>query len=490
MAHVIQRVKLLSKHWRLGLLVTLGGLTFASYIWAQSLMDLRQQTTQFEAVFFTAFFLYLVSSIFVLNSRFHSPGVALGVIFFFAVLFRLPMLTMKPTLSDDMFRYVWDGRVQAQGISPYRYPPDSSELSSLRQDDSSIWPNINRKSAVTIYPPGAQASFLGIWHLVGDSVGGFKTIFVLAELLAVVPLLLLLRLFHQPPERSLIYLWSPLLIFEVAHAGHVDGILLPLLILAFWARVRNRPWLLGMSLGFATLFKLFPALLLPALIPPPRKNRIDSLKTLLGFGVLITFAYLPYILWSDNVIGFLPQYLDENFNLGLARLVFDLAPHLNISSSILANAITFGGLGVAGLFFLLKPVDSGKAALQRCLWLIAWFTLFSQNLFPWYLLWLLPLITLFLEPGKFMGIRITPIAAWFIFSGTIALAYTFFIDWRIIPWAQWAEYLPLYLLIILAYSMKIFPVIRQNFPKFVSMRPGNKPLLESNPSSFHRKKDE
>ena len=487
MAHVNQRVKLLSKHWRLGLLVILGGLSVASYIWAQSIMDLRQQTIEFEAVFFTALFLYLVSCIFVLNSRFDSPRVALGVILFFAVLSRLPMLTMKPTLSDDMFRYVWDGRVQAQGISPYRYPPDSSELSSLSQDDSSIWPNINRKSVVTIYPPVAQASFLGIWYLVGDSVRGFKTIFVLGELLAVIPLLLLLRLFHQPLERSLIYLWSPLLIFEVAHAGHVDGILLPLLILAFWARVRNRPWLLGMSLGFATLIKLFPALLLPALIPPPRKNRTDSLKTLLGFGGLITFAYLPYLLWSENVIGFLPQYLDENFNLGLAKWVFDLAPHLNISRSILANIITFGGIGIAGLVFLLKPVDSGKVALQRCVWLIAWFTLFTQNLFPWYLLWLLPLITLFLEPGKFMGIRITPIAAWFIFSGTIALAYTFFIDWRVIPWAQWAEYLPLYLLIILAYSLKIFPVIRQNFTKFAALRPGNNPLVESNPSSFYRK---
>ena len=61
---------------------------------------------------------------------------------------------------------------------------------------------------------------------------------MLAEFAGAWLLVRLLKFFGQPPERVLIYLWSPLLIFEVAHAGHVDGVVLPLLILALWARSR------------------------------------------------------------------------------------------------------------------------------------------------------------------------------------------------------------------------------------------------------------
>jgi hypothetical protein len=215
--------------------------------------------------------------------------------------------------------------------------------------------------------------------------------------------------------------------------------------------------------------------------------RQDALKTLLGFSSIVALGYLPYLLWNENVIGFLPQYLNENFNLGLASVAFEVAPYLNISKATFANAITFGGIAVAGLFYLLKPADSGKVALQRCVWIIAWFTLFTQNLFPWYLLWLLPLITLFLEPGKFMGFKPTPLAAWFTFSGTIALAYTFFIEWRIITWVQWVEFLPLYLMIILALTLKSIPIIRQYLPKWHALRQANKSLVEINPTQPQRK---
>src|SRR5258706_16263194 len=81
----------------------------------------------------------------------------------FAVLFNLILLPSLSTLSDDMYRYIWDGRVQAQGISPYRFPSDASELAYLR--DGFIWGHMNRLSAVTVYPPGAQLAFAGLWRL-------------------------------------------------------------------------------------------------------------------------------------------------------------------------------------------------------------------------------------------------------------------------------------------------------------------------------------
>ncbi len=494
---------------RLILLAALGVGSLLAYLAALGLNDLRENTLGFEIAFFAAFSLYLAAVALVLRmpqleratglrpSAFVTRSGHLSfVIFLFALLFRLALLPTRPTLSDDMYRYVWDGRVQAHGISPYRYPPDAQELASLRvsyrlvslgvdydspnpqttftsvrEEDQAIWPHINRKSFVTVYPPGAEMAFAAIWRIVGDSVTGFKLVFVLAELLGGVLLIQLLRALGQPVERSLIYFWSPLLVFEVAHAGHVDALMLPLLILAFWARVKERPGLLGLSLGAATLIKFFPALLLPALIPLPRlwswKGLRAPMQMLIGFSAILIAGYLPYYLSSGaGVLGFLPQYFGENFNLGLARFVFDFAGQHGLPPATLSNIITFGGVAALGLIFIFRPAasvrcpasgdshlddPSARAALLRCVWIIGWFTLFTQNLFPWYVLWLLPLLALFVEPGKLFGLRLAPLSAWLIFSGTVALSYLFFIRWRVIPTAQAAEYGPLYGLLLVPF---------------------------------------
>jgi alpha-1,6-mannosyltransferase len=441
-------------------LMLLGGAGLASllgYLAARGLGDLRLNTVGFELAFLPTFALYLIAAAVVLRlpRTGRSSWPALVFIFGFGLLFRLTLLTTWPTLSDDMFRYVWDGRVQASGLGPYRYPPSAPELAGLHAGDALIWPHVNRRDAVTVYPPGAQLTFVAIWRVVGDSITGFKAVFVLAELLGGVLLLFLLRALDQPLERILIYLWSPLLVFEVAHAGHVDGLMLPFLILAFYARVKNRPWLLGLALGAATLVKLFPLLLVPALLPLGtagswRSRLAPAAQMLLAFGAIVAAAYLPYVLQPGAAVGFLPKYFDENFNLGLAKALFVLAPLAGQTGARLSNGVTFGGLALLGGWFVLRPAPDARAALGRCVWLIGWFTLFTQNLFPWYLLWLLPLIVVFVEPGIRWGFKLSTSTAWLIFSGTTVLAYMFFIVWRVVVWAQVAEFAPLYLLLVLS----------------------------------------
>jgi hypothetical protein len=129
---------------------------------------------------------------------------ALLVILTGALAMRLALLFADPYLSTDIYRYVWDGRVQAAGINPYRYMPAASELAPLR--DVAIFPNINRPdTAVTIYPPAAQAIFLAVTRILGESVIAMKLGLIAFEALTVATLMgLLRRLGHRSPSgRSL-----------------------------------------------------------------------------------------------------------------------------------------------------------------------------------------------------------------------------------------------------------------------------------------------
>ena len=121
---------------------------------------------------------------------------------------RVVPLLSPPFLSSDLYRYVWDGRVQQAGINPYRYIPADPALAGLR--DPVIYPHINRRDyAPTIYPPMAQVIFRGI-AAVSQSPRAIKVAMVLFEVLAVLCLIRLLALAGLPTARVLIYAWNPL----------------------------------------------------------------------------------------------------------------------------------------------------------------------------------------------------------------------------------------------------------------------------------------
>ena len=114
------------------LIFSLGLLSLAPYLIAWQLGDLRQHTVGFELAFFAAFGLYAVVTVLALRLNSFSRWEWVGV-FGLAILFQGLLIFTPPTLSDDMYRYVWDGRVQAQGINPYLYPPKAPELAYLRR---------------------------------------------------------------------------------------------------------------------------------------------------------------------------------------------------------------------------------------------------------------------------------------------------------------------------------------------------------------------
>jgi alpha-1,6-mannosyltransferase len=302
-----------------------------------------------------------------------------------AALLRLPVLLAPPYLSTDIYRYVWDGRVEAAGINPYRYIPVDPHLAKLR--DQRIFPRINRNNyAPTIYPPAAEAIFFLVTRF-SQSLFAMKSAMVVCDAITIFLLLRLLAAARLPLGRILVYAWHPLPIWEFAGSGHIDAAMIAFVALALWAARRGNGGLTGLALAGATLTKLYPALLLPALY------RRWEWRMPAVFVTAVILCYLPFIGVGWRVLGFLPGYAVEE---GFTAAGPGFYPW-----SLLQTTPFFAGLpalvyiaGAAALLFVLALAvlfarnaagDEFAAAAP----LAGAFMLLLSPHYPWYFTWLI-----------------------------------------------------------------------------------------------------
>jgi hypothetical protein len=338
--------------------------------------------------------LYLLAAVLISYARAAARSTFIIVIVF-AALFRLAILFAPPYLSDDIYRYVWDGRVQAAGINPYRYVPADPSLGQLRDDD--IYPKINRRDyAHTIYPPVAQMIYW-LTTRVSERVTWMKAIMVGCEALALYALTMLLASLGLPRERVLLCAWHPLLVWEIAGSGHVDAAALAFICLALLARRRERETATGVLLACAVLIKLYPIVLFPALY------RRWSWKLPTAFAAAIIIAYLPYLsVGVRGALGFLPGYAAEEglqsgtrfFLLASARELFGEARVPN-GAYIVFALLT---MSVLGAWAFWKRARGEEAFVNRAFILATVFTLLLSPRYAWYYVWLVPFMCLL--PGR------------------------------------------------------------------------------------------
>ncbi|MGA2490935.1 MAG: glycosyltransferase family 87 protein, partial [Anaerolineales bacterium] len=305
--------------------------------------------------------------------------------------------------------------------------------------------------------PAAEAAFFLLWSIVPDNIHWFQVVMACGGIMAGILLVGLLRDLGRSVARVLLFLWSPLLIFETAHSAHVDGLVLPLLVGAWWARVREHDGWVGFLLGVAAAIKFYPALLLPFLWRP--KHLKGRWTMPLAFVGALGLFYVPYLFTSGSrVLGYLPNYFQELSDV--SPLVFTLqnifsALRLNLPGGLVLLPMTI--IGVLAVWSVLHPAVDGEAALRRCIWPIGAFTLLSQDLFAWYMLWLLPLAAIFLEIGgkRIWTLRLPRVdswTGWWLFCGLVGLIYFNFIPGLPIPLevlGDLLEFVPLYIFLIL-----------------------------------------
>jgi hypothetical protein len=265
---------------------------------------------------------------------------AVPVILLGGIAIQLAALSAPPRSSDDLYRYIWDGRVQAAGIDPYRYVPAASQLASLR--DPFLWPadglycitaarplassgpdggaaalspgctRINRPTVPTIYPPVAEAYFAGVYELTPPGSGSVP-IQAGAALFAIATSILLLsglRSLRRDPRLAVLWAWCPVVALEAGNNAHVDVVaafLAAAALLALARPGRRRTLAGGVLLGLAVATKITPVLVVPSVL---RRRPV----TVAAVAASTTAAvYLPHLLAvGSRVIGFLPGFLAQD----------------------------------------------------------------------------------------------------------------------------------------------------------------------------------
>jgi hypothetical protein len=234
------------------------------------------------------------------------PRWAVAVVLAFSVLLRVAPLMSHNFLTSDLYRYVWDGRLQNLGINPYCCVPADPELTVLRDD--AIYAHINRKEyAPTIYPPAAQMLFAAV-AAVSQSELGVKAAMALCDAISIICMVILLGRAGLPRSRVLIFAWHPLVLWEYVGNGHVDAAATAWLALAMVAATSARAWVRALGAGFAlagaTLTKFLPIVVAPAFWR--RDWRLPA-----AFIVSVVAAYACYGSVGWKVLGFLSGYSQE-----------------------------------------------------------------------------------------------------------------------------------------------------------------------------------
>ncbi len=403
-------------------LLLLGALLEVAFLGLRWLHPLDENLPEAVAVSLFAGIIYLVAAFLVCSWRAVAPA-AVAIVLLAALVFRATLFPLPPTLSNDFYRYQWEGRIQLAGHNPYLTAPDDPELEALRPQTFEHLPG---KDVPTAYAPLTELFF---WlAALFNGHAAFKLLSVLFDLGTMLAVVAVLRVRGQPAVRALLYAWCPLVVLEFAGSGHNDSLAAFYLLLANLLILRRRTAVAIVALTAAVLSKWFAAVAAPVFF---RRARWWGAPL---FTVAALLIALPYSAAGWNLLkGFMTYAEHWRNNASLYALLA-----VATGEEAVATGIALGIVGGLALYFALTNTEPLRASYA----LLAAVLLLSPSVFPWYVTWLVPFLCFFPHP------------AWLLFTVTVLLSYHVLIDftalglWHYDPWLVWLEYVPVYVLLL------------------------------------------
>ncbi len=313
------------------------------------------------------------------------------------ILFRVLLLFSVPNLSDDVYRFIWDGRLMMHGINPYsQLPAEVMQSALIPGITKELYQQLNSPSYYTIYPPVLQSIF---WLTAKASNNVFgtivcmKVIILLAEAGSILLLPAILKRLQQPKHYTLLYAVNPLVIAELTGNVHFDAVMIFFLMLAFLFLLKNKIYLSAIFLALSISSKLVPVLFLPLIIKKLGWKQGLIYSMISGF---VTLGLFAFFIDEETIVHFLKSinlfFRSFEFNASLYYII-RWAGKLVSGFNIIAFAGPFLSLTAIVIIFLvsfrsIKILD--KEFFTKTLFILTVWYLFSTIVHPWYIT--LPLV--------------------------------------------------------------------------------------------------
>ncbi|MBI1349427.1 DUF2029 domain-containing protein [bacterium] len=347
--------------------------------------------------------------------RTHAVRWIFAWIFAVGMLMRIGMFWSSPILEDDHFRYRWEGALVASGLNPATISPQSiintpervpAAAVLLAKESEGLINKVGYPDLATCYPPGATALFAMAYLLSPWSLTSWRGLLIAFDLASLLLLLGLLRRVDRSPLYIAVYWWSPLVIKEGFNAAHVDIALTPFVLIALILVMQpsraSAQIGAAMALAAASTIKLWPLALAPVLFLPLIKRPRLILATAFAGGLVLAlplWAFLPAFTGGESA-GLLAYGREWQMNDALFMLLLWLAEKLPWSSPELVARGISAALFVLFALGIARPHTPTPAVLAgRVLAVVAMLFMLSPAQFPWYYLWVMPLLPLYPSRG-------------------------------------------------------------------------------------------
>lgn len=375
-----------------------------------------------------------------------------------ALVFRLALLAQDP--SDDINRYLWEGRMLQEGISPYHYAPDDPHLAGLAKNDP-FHARINHPDLPAVYPPFILYIFSFLTSI-SYSPLIIKIVVIIFDMGTIGFLLPLLDHRHLDRRWSILYAFNPVALYAFSGQGHFDVIQIFFLMGAICFFDRKLWYWMFLFIGLAIQSKYVAAVTLPFFIT--RSN----FKYIWVMAASVILPYLPLIniQWRQLFFSLMTFGNEFAFNgsiHGLLRAALGGIP----PATYICKIVLFLFL-LPGFYFFHPDISHrfGSDPVSGCFYSLGAVLLLSPTIHFWYLSWIIPFIVL--RPSTSWTVLCLTISGYFVSNG-ISLNTG---EWRLPVWVQIVEWAPFYVF-FMAEMFIFFRRIRlsadQRIPRSVSV---------------------
>jgi hypothetical protein len=381
-------------------------------------------------------------------------------IVFLGLIVRLSMFLSTPILEDDHYRYLWDGAVLANGHNPYKYAPEDIRMARgegipkpllrLAEASGHIIERINYPWLKTIYPPVTQGAFalayiIKPWHL-----AAWRTVTLAADLITLYLLFILLRQLDRSLMGMVVYWWNPLLIKEVYNTGHMEVIIFPFILLSLLLAGKGRFAPASAVLGIGVGTKIWPVLLSPVILRPLLREPKRMVHPILVFVGIASITVLPqYMTGLDTRAGIAAYSREWEMNDSLfmlilwvmqwlARTLGYYGHHGQVWARFAVVAVLFAWL----VWVVRQGGSSPRDMVKQSLMIVAALFLLSPTQFPWYFLWMLPLLAMETRVSLLLLTALLPLYYLRYFFKARGMVHIH--DYGIV----WIEFVPVWILLI------------------------------------------